>query len=378
MKKRIANLFAILLMAFVAPTADVNGNFDPALDTEIEARVLSLHSSVSLRYDSRVSKRIYQYCHKSKDISGIMLGRVSMYFPLIEEELKKRNLPNDLKYLTIIESGLKPHATSRVGAAGLWQFMRRTARGQGLKVTSTIDERRDVHKSTSAALDYLEELHGRFGDWTLALAAYNCGPGNVRKAIRRSGGKTDFWDILPYLPKETRNYIPKFIAMSYTMQYYYMHDISPQYVDSDLVYTASAKVFDRVSLKDIADKYEIDLQTVKLLNPAYIRGYIPQNKSGRYSITLPQHHLYDYVANVGSFDDVFYVYGEQPAKHDNPKVDEVATAQKEANDSQVSREMLTPPSKVYIRRAKMVSQRKKQKRTRRDEVAKSMVGYIEI
>lgn len=379
MRDVFAKLFALLLLACFTPMDQAKGNFDPTMDVEIEARVMSLNSAVSLRYNDQVSDRIYQYCHKSKNISEIFLGRISMYFPLFEEELKKRDMPLDLKYLPIIESGLKPHATSRAGAAGLWQFMRRTARGKGLKVNSTIDERRDVHKSTEAALDYLAELHERFGDWTMALAAYNCGPGNVRKAIRRSGGKTDYWAIHKYLPRETRNYIPKFIAMSYTMQYYYLHDMWPKQIDNDLIYTATAKVFDKVSLKDISKSYDLDLDMVKLLNPAYIRGYIPKSEDGRYSITLPQHHLFDFVSVKGSFEDVTFVAGEIA----NRKIEKDIPSTEVIENVDTSTSIAEPrdvkfPALTAVRSEKYLTPQRKKKTSDRDKIARSMVGYLEI
>lgn len=266
----------------------------------IENRVIHMNSSIELRYTPEVQKRIDFLTVKQKDAAASILGRVSMYFPLFEKVLREKGLPDDLKYLAAVESGLSPHATSHAGAAGLWQFMKPTARMHGLKISRVIDERRDPLKSTYAAAEYLEYLYKRFGDWTLAIAAYNCGPGNVRKAIKRSGGKTSYWEIQKYLPRETRNYIPKFIAYSYVMNYYYDHDIIPEMVDNKLIYTASARVFDKVSLGTLSKNIGIDYDIVKLLNPEYVRGYIPTN-DGRYILTLPEQEMYDY-ANQNNID----------------------------------------------------------------------------
>lgn len=261
-------------------------------DADIENRVISLNTSVDVRYTKEVSKRIRQFTVTQRQASNVMLGRVNIYFPLFERVLRERGLPEDLKYLAVIESGLNPQATSRSGAAGLWQFMKPTARMQGLKVNKYLDERRDPEQSTHAAADYLEYLYDSFNDWTLALAAYNCGPGNVRKAIRRSGGKTSYWDIQRYLPRETRHYIPKFIAMTYMMNYYYMHDLYPELPSNDLIHTQTAKVYDAITLKKLSKELNIDYNTLRLLNAKYIRGYIPKNTSGRYTITLPYEAMY--------------------------------------------------------------------------------------
>lgn len=288
---KIAGQYWVLLCLFYLIPTISSGNV--VSEKDIENRVLNLQTSVDARYTDEVQKRISLYTDNYKEASSVILGRVSIYFPLFENVLREKGLPQDLKYLAVVESGLNPHATSKAGAAGLWQFMKPTGRMHGLKINGVIDERRDPVKSTHAAVEYLEYLHGRFGDWTLAIAAYNCGPGNVSKAIKRSGGKQSYWEIQKYLPRETRNYIPKFIAYSYIMNYYYDHDLTPTMPDNHLIYTASAKVYDKLSLKSISNKIDVDYAIIKLLNPAYIKGYIPSN-DGRYILTLPEKHMYDY------------------------------------------------------------------------------------
>ena len=294
-----------LLFAFIASLLNA-ATIDPSMDLDIQNRVENLNSSITVKYNNRVKSKIAQLIGGNKHVSAKLLGRSTLYFPLIEGVLRERNLPEDLKYLAVIESGLNPNATSRVKATGMWQFMKATARYVGLDINGAVDERRDPIKSTYAALDYLEMLYGQFDDWTLALAAYNCGPGNVRKAIRRSGGKKDYWAIQRYLPKETQNYIPKMIAMHYMMNYYYAHDIWPEQVDEDLKFTASVKVFDKVNLRDVAKEYNLEFDLIKKLNPSYIRNFIPKS-DGKHYLTLPESHLYDYVSRSDLYEYIFHV-----------------------------------------------------------------------
>ena len=256
-------------------------------DRTIESRIFSLGSSVDVKYNSEVKRRIRQYTVKQRNMSEILLGRSSIYFPLFEDVFRSKGLPLDLKYLSVVESGLRPIATSRSGAAGLWQFMRPTGRMMGLEINRTIDERRDVEKSTEAAADYLLHLYDRFDDWTLAIAAYNCGPGNLRKAIRRSGGKKNFWEIEKYLPRETREYVPKFIAISYVMKYYYEHDLVPEIPNECLTNTTKAKVFEKINLNTLSKELNIDIEVLKTLNPTYVRNFIPKTEEGTYNLVLP-------------------------------------------------------------------------------------------
>ncbi len=279
----------ILLTLFIGLSVSPGafGNVTNEMHKTIEDRILSLGSSVEIQYSSEVKKRINQYITRQRSMSEALIGRSRIYFPTFEHILREKGLPTDLKYLSVVESGLKPAATSRSGAAGLWQFMRPTGRMMGLKISKTIDERRDIEKSTAAAADYLLQLYNQFGDWTLAIAAYNCGPGNMRKAIRRSGGKRSFWEIKKYLPKETREYVPKFIAMTYVMNYYYEHDLMPDIPNQDLINTSSAKVYESLDLKSLSKELDIDLATVRTLNPSFIRNYIPKSEDGIYNLVLP-------------------------------------------------------------------------------------------
>lgn len=290
----------VILVVFLSGSFSLIGKEE---NKEIKDRIVNMSSGIEMRYSEEVQSRIDLYTVKNKQAASVILGRASVYFPLFENILREKGLPDDLKYLAVVESSLNPHATSRMGAAGLWQFMKPTGRMQGLKINRVIDERRDPVKSTYAALDYLAYLYDRFGDWTLALAAYNCGPGNVDKAIRRAGTDTDYWSIQKYLPRETRGYLPKFIAFKYILSYYYEHDIDPIMPDTKLIYTASAQVFDKINLKTLADDLALDYTIVKLLNPAYIRGYIPAS-DGVYTLTLPEQEMYTF-ASANNID-IFY------------------------------------------------------------------------
>lgn len=187
--------------------------------TTIGRRLYELPTTIPMDYNSYVKRYIDVYTKQRRDQTAKMLGLTRVYFPIFEEHLDRMEMPIELKYLPVVESALNPHARSRVGATGLWQFMLSTGRLYGLNVNSYVDERKDPYKSTEAALRYLKRSYEEFGDWLLAIASYNCGPGNVRKAIRRSGGKRTFWEIRPYLPRETRGYVPAFIAVNYAFNY---------------------------------------------------------------------------------------------------------------------------------------------------------------
>ncbi len=281
------NVMLIALFLGLSTVPEAKGNVSNDMHKEIADRIHSLGSSVEIQYSREVRNRINQYLSRQASMSEVLIGRSKIYFPTFEHILREKGLPTDLKYLSVVESGLKPDATSRSGAAGLWQFMRPTGRMMGLKISRTIDERRDVEKSTAAAADYLLKLYNQFDDWTLAIAAYNCGPGNMRKAIRRSGGKKSFWEIKKYLPKETREYVPKFIAITYVMNYYYEHDLMPEIPNQDLINTSTAKVYESINLKALSRELDLELSMMRTLNPSFIRNVIPKSEDGKYNLVLP-------------------------------------------------------------------------------------------
>ena len=238
------------------------------------SRLQRLPNVMEMPYNEVVQKYIDQYSGRLRRSVSIMLGASNFYTPLFEEALESYQIPLELKYLPIIESALNPGATSRVGAAGLWQFMITTGKQYGLEVTSLIDERRDPIKSSYAAARYLKDLYDIFGDWTLVIACYNCGPGNVNKAIKRAGGATDYWQIYPYLPNETRGYVPAFIAANYIMNYYCDHNICP--VNSILpAGTDTLTVSRNVYMEQIAAVCHIGMDDLRALNPQYRTTLIP-------------------------------------------------------------------------------------------------------
>lgn len=250
---------------------------DPVFPKEVYVeRLARMQTVIEMPYNDIVRSYIDRYTQRMRRGVSVMLGACNFYMPIFEEALESYQIPLELKYLPIIESALNPGATSRVGAAGLWQFMIGTGKRYGLEVTSLIDERRDPIKSSYAAAHFLNELYKMFGNWTLCVAAYNCGPGNVSKAIKRAGGDTDFWAIYPYLPKETRGYVPAFIAATYVMTYYCEHNICP--VETRLPAATDTLMINRpLHLKQVALATGLDIEEIKALNPQYRSNTIPGN-----------------------------------------------------------------------------------------------------
>ncbi|MCQ2223171.1 MAG: transglycosylase SLT domain-containing protein [Bacteroidaceae bacterium] len=239
-------------------------------------RLSRLQTRIEMPYNEIVRSYIDRYTNRLRRSVSLMLGASNFYTPIFEEALDSYQLPLELKYLPVIESALNPGATSRVGAAGLWQFMIGTAKKYNLEVTSLIDERRDPVKASYAAAHFLKDLYSIFGDWTLCIAAYNCGPGNVNKAIKRAGGEKDFWTIYPYLPRETRGYVPAFIAATYVMNYYCDHNICP--VNTRLPLAADTVMITRdLHLEQVAKVTGVELDELKALNPQYRTLLIPGN-----------------------------------------------------------------------------------------------------
>ena len=239
-------------------------------------RLRRLPNLIEMPYNDVVQDYIDQYTGRLRRSVSFMLGVQNFYVPIFEEALEAEGVPLELKYLPVVESAFDPMATSRVGAAGLWQFMVPTAKHYGLTVNSLLDERRDPIKSSQAAARYLKDLYKSFGDWTLAIAAYNCGRNNVLKAIKRAGGARDYWAIYPYLPRETRGYVPAFIAANYVMNYYCDHKIPPMKTIAPAE-TDTVTVSRNLYLAQVAAACNLDVETVEAMNPQYRAGVVPGN-----------------------------------------------------------------------------------------------------
>lgn len=261
-------------------------------DTVYTQRLRALVSPVQLPYNNIVKSYINRYTDSRYGTISRILGMSQYYFPLIEDELIREGLPVELRALPIIESALSPVAVSPMGAAGLWQFMPSTGKSYGLEVNSLVDERRDPLLSTRAACRFLKDLYAIYGDWTLAIAAYNCGPGNVNKAIARSGGKT-FWDIYDYLPRETRGYVPAFIGASYAYAYHRQHGIRPTEAPLPLS-TDTIRVNRLLHLGQIASTIDVPIETLRQLNPQYKLDIIPATIKP-YTLILPQNRVSQYI-----------------------------------------------------------------------------------
>lgn len=270
-----------------------------ATDEEITERLKRLPTTIETPFNKEVKAFINMYVNKKRSLVEVMLGMSNYYMPIFEEALEKEGMPLELKYLPVIESALNPTAVSRAGAAGLWQFMPATAKGLGLEINSLVDERRDPVRSSEMGAKYLKELYGIYGDWSLAIAAYNCGPGNVNKALKRAGGdKKDFWEIYPFLPAETRGYVPCFIAACYVMNYYASHGITPAVARKPLV-TDSVHVKNRVHFNQISEVLDIPVEEIRILNPQYRADVIPGDVHP-YSLVLPSNLALGYVISEDS------------------------------------------------------------------------------
>ncbi|MDY3267394.1 MAG: transglycosylase SLT domain-containing protein [Phocaeicola sp.] len=269
-------------------------------------RLQRIPAVIEMPYNDIIKQFIDLYAVKLRDRVAFMLSANNFYMPIFEEALDLYDLPLELKYLPVIESALNPNATSRQGAVGLWQFMLRTAKAYGLEVNSLVDERKDPIKSTYAAARYLKDLYDIYHDWNLVLAAYNCGPGNINKAIRRAGGATDFWSIYNFLPKETRGYVPGFVAANYIMTYYCEHNISPMKMQMPEG-TDTIHINRNLNLNQIAEVCKMNIEQLRALNPELKKDIIPGNQK-TYALKLPNNmvscflehedSIYNYKPNV--------------------------------------------------------------------------------
>mgnify|MGYP004462813859 FL=1 len=272
---------------YIRPNANCDmPDVNPIYEKEVyKERLSRIPAVIEMPYNDVVQKLIDRYSGHLRRSVSLMLGTQNFYMPIFEQALESYGLPLELKYLPVIESALNPNAVSRVGATGLWQFMLQTGKQYGLEVNSFVDERRDPVKASYAAAHYLSDLYKIFGDWNLVIAAYNCGPQGINKAIHRAKGLTDYWDIYPYLPKETRGYVPAFIAANYIMNYYCDHNICPMV--AELPAKSDTIMVNRdIHFEQIAKVLNIDIETLKDLNPQYRRNII-NGSSKPSSLRLP-------------------------------------------------------------------------------------------
>lgn len=265
-------------------------------------RLSRIPSIIEMPFNDIVKKYIEAYTGRLRNKVSFMLAAANFYMPMFEEALDTYDLPMELKYLPIIESALNPKALSRQRASGLWQFMLHTGKQYGLETNSLVEERFDPQKSTWAAVRYLKELFDIYKDWNLVLAAYNCGPGNVNKAMRRAGGSTDYWEIYPFLPKETRGYVPGFIAANYVMTYYCEHGICP--MDSQLPAVSDTIHINKdLHLQQVASVCDIDIEQLRSLNPQFKKDIVPGN-SKVYALRLPNNTVNTFIER----QDSIYAY----------------------------------------------------------------------
>jgi membrane-bound lytic murein transglycosylase D len=272
------------------------GSYPTFSDEVHKERMAKISSPIPLSHNQYVKGFIDLYANRKRGLTQRSMGLSNLYFPMFEEVLDREGLPLEFKYLSIVESALNPIATSRVGATGIWQFMYATGVIYDLKVNSFTDDRRDPYKATQAACQYFKDMYRIYGDWLLVIAAYNCGAGNVNKAIKRSGGKTNFWEIMQYLPQETRGYVPAFIAVTYVMNYSREHNLYPitpaySYFEVDTI-----RVDRQVNFNVLANQIDLPTDVISFLNPVYKRGYIPDTEEF-YTLRLPTNKIALFMAN---------------------------------------------------------------------------------
>lgn len=266
-------------------------------DEVLKDRLESMNSFITLPYNETVRNYMVLYTEKMPTKMSNILGLCQYYMPIFEETFSKYDLPDELKYVAIIESALNPTAVSRAGAKGMWQFMTKTAKSYGLEINSFVDERLDPFKSSDAAARYLEDSYRLFGDWNLAISSYNCGPGNVNKAIRRSGSR-DFWAVYDYLPRETRGYVPAFVGAMYALKYSKEYGLNPNNVQMP-VQVDTFEIRKNLHFEQISDLVGISVEELENLNPQYIKDVIPGN-SGTYILRLPFNYSSAFIANEDS------------------------------------------------------------------------------
>lgn len=309
-------------------------------DREIMNRLSLMPTVIEMPFNSVVRQYIDRYTKQSRAQVAAILGLSLYYMPIFEQALEERGLPQELKYLPVIESALDPNAVSKHGATGLWQMMLATGKGCGLECNSLVDERRDPYASSRAAADLLKQLFDTYGDWSLAIAAYNCGPGAVNKAIRRAGldaSNADFWSIYNYLSAETRGYVPMFIAANYVMTYYPKHNINPVLPTKPLV-TDTIGVAERVHFDQISAVLGIPVDELRILNPQYREDIIPGSPERPYMISLPSRQVHAYLM---SHDQIISYEAEKYGRRTSvePGAADAAAPEKDAQSEAADRDL---------------------------------------
>lgn len=319
-------------------------------DDEYVRRLKAIPSAIELPYNQIVHSYILRYIKDDRTLVSQMLGMSPYYMPIFEQALEREGLPLELKYIPVIESALDPNAVSSAGAGGLWQLMVQTAKDLGLEVNTLVDERRDPYRSSAKAAAYFKQLYGIYGDWSLAIAAYNCGPGNVNKAIRRAKGrdvqdKTDFWEIYNYLPRETRGYVPAFIAANYVMTHYQKHNINPSLAKKPLLID-TVQVHHRVNFNQISQVLNIPLDEIRILNPQYRHDVIPGDTHA-YTLALPSQQIYSFILvedSIAGYRPDLYAQREVVQPGQSPADHATGVAYDVSNTSTISAQPASTPA----------------------------------
>lgn len=298
---------------FVMEMNDILNDLPGLTDDEYRQRLDALSGEIDYRFDPMVKERIIVRVEKAKTSTERLLGRAEMYFPIFEEHLAKYNVPHHIKYLSIIESHLEPRAKSPAGAGGLWQFIPSTAKLYGMQISATVDERSDTYKASESAAKMLSELYQYYGDWALALAAYNCGAGRINSAIKQAGSR-DYWKVRNYLPYETQKYVPYFMAMVYAGEYASLHELTPEKQHTDLVLTDTVHLSETSSFAKLAEEFGVGIDTIKMLNPSYLKGYIPRATNKNNVIILPARAVAEARGYSNQFTFVSNYQAENPLR----------------------------------------------------------------
>ena len=308
-----SDLFFQMSEDVAATPTDVDYSELPTEVLKERLRKLNEKTPFNVEYNPVLEQVIKSFLKNRRSSLERLMSLSDYYFPMFEQEMSNQKIPLEMKYLAIIESALNPKARSRAGATGLWQFMYATGKSYGLEVNNYVDERSDPVRSTKAAAKYLNELYKIFGDWDLTLAAYNSGPGNVTKAIRRSNGKTNYWNLRPYLPKETAGYVPAFLATLYIFEYAKEHGFKPQKRANHLFQTDTIRVKQAIPFKDIAEITGMDVQDIQFFNPSYQLDVVPYVEGRNYAVRLPISEIGKFVSN----EQAIYNYlNEQKAQRE--------------------------------------------------------------